>query len=242
MSIQHTLIAGLLATAAALAQAATPTHVYLMNDASDALGGPALMDLGGVFGSSAYGQVGYSFDVQQGLSVLSAVNTSVYSIDFAVALDTIDGYRRLVDFKALTSDTGLYVLNAGLNFFNEMTGPTAFAAQVLARVTITRDVDGLFAGYVNGVQQISFADTNGLGEFSAAQQLAYFFRDDNAVGGEASGGFVDYIRIYDMALSAAEVATLPSPVPEPAGWALLLAGAAVLLPLARRRLAERSRG
>lgn len=233
--LSRTLIAGLFATAAALAQAATPTHVYLLNDASDALGGPSLTGLGGVFGSSAYGQVGYSFGAQQGLSLLSAANASVYSIDFAMALDNIDGYRRLVDFKDLSSDTGLYVLSGGLNFYNVTTGPAAFAVQELARVTITRDAGGMFAGYVNGVLQISFADTGGLGEFSAAQQVAYFFRDDNAVGGEASAGFVDYIRIYDVALSAAEVAALPSPVPEPAGWALLLAGAAALLPLARRR-------
>ena len=118
------LISTLLLGAAALcAQAASPTHLYLLNDASDALGGPALTGLGGSFGTSAYGRVGYSFGANLGLSLESAVPQSVYSIDFTMALDETNGYRRLVEFKNLNSDTGLYNLATTLNFFNVATGP-----------------------------------------------------------------------------------------------------------------------
>lgn len=226
----------LLGTAALFAQAASPTHLYLLNDASDALGGPALTGLGGSFGTSAYGQVGYSFGVNLGLSLAAAVPQSVYTIDFTMALDETNGYRRLVDFKDLTSDTGLYNLSTTLNFYNVTTGPNdAFAIGLLARVTITRDAASTFTGYVNGAQQISFSDSAGLGEFTGASQIAYFFRDDNAVGGEASAGFVDYIRIYNVALSATDVAGLGAPVPEPGSWALMLAGLALLGRAASRR-------
>lgn len=231
------LITTLLLGAAALcAQAANPTHLYLLNDASDALGGPALTGYGGSFGTSAYGQSGYSFGANLGLSLEAAVPQSVYTIDFTMALDETTGYRRLVDFKNLTSDTGLYNLNTSLNFYNLTTSPGgAFAAGQLARVTITRDAAGTFTGYVNGLQQISFTDSSGLGEFTGPSQIAYFFRDDNAVSNEASGGFVDYIRIYDVALNATEVAGLTNPVPEPGTWALMLGGLALLGSAARRR-------
>ncbi|HEY1154389.1 MAG TPA: PEPxxWA-CTERM sorting domain-containing protein, partial [Pseudolabrys sp.] len=54
-------------------------------------------------------------------------------------------------------------------------------------------------------------------------------QDDFGVSGEASSGFVDYIRIYDTALTAQEVAALVPPgtapaVPEPATWAMMIAG------------------
>jgi hypothetical protein len=241
MTIVHRFAAAAAVAVTALASvpaawAAEPTHVYLLNDASDQLGGPALQGLGGTFGTSAYGQVGYSFDVNQGLTVAGAVPASVYTIDFSVALDAVNGYRRLVDFLGNTSDSGLYVLNSTLNFYGSATGSTAvFDAGVPAHVAITRDANGLFSGYVNGVLQLSFTDTNGVAVFSGNDQLAIFFRDDNSVGGEASAGFVDYIRIFDVALSASEVAALTSPVPEPGSWALLLAGGVLLLPVLRRR-------
>ncbi len=226
----------LLGSAALCAQAASPTHLYLLDDASDALGGPALTGFGGGFGTAAYGASGYSFAANQGLALEGAVPQSVYTIDFVVALDETTGYRRLVDFKNLLSDTGLYNLNTSLNFYNVATGPgAAFSVGELARVTITRDAGGTFSGYVNGVQQISFVDSAGLGEFTGPSQIAYFMRDDNAVSNEASAGFVDYIRIYDVALDASEVAGLSNPVPEPGTWALMLGGLALLGHAARRR-------
>lgn len=235
MNHRSTAVALLIALAGA-AQAATPTHLYLLNNGSDALGGPALTGLGGTFGTSAYGQVGYSFGANQGLSVSGAVGASVYTIDFSVALDNVLGYRRLVDFQDLGSDTGLYVLNQTLDFYPVANGSPVLNAGELARITVTRDAAGVFTGYVNGVQQLQFTDSNGWSAFSGPSQVAYFFRDDNAVANEASSGFVDYIRIYDVALSASEVAALANPVPEPATWASMAAGlAAVGSIVARRR-------
>lgn len=227
------LVATLALSAAALAQAQTASHVYLMNDASDLLGGPALTTLGGDFTSQA-GR--YSFGVNQGFSLENAIDANVYTIDFVFNFDTVSGYRRLIDFKALTSDNGLYNLNSTLNFYGLIAGSTnVFAIGTDARVTLTRDAAGLLTGYVNGVQQLQISDGSGQASFSAANQIAYFFRDDNSVSGEASAGSIDYLRIYDSALSANEVANLASPVPEPATALLAAAGIGLFALLRRRR-------
>jgi len=227
------LLAAALALSATLAQAQTPTHVYLMNDASDALGGPALTTLGGDFTTQA-GH--YSFSANQGFSIQNALNVDVYTIDFVVSLDTLDGYRRLVEFKDLAADTGLYNYNTKLNFYNVATSvDDVFAAGKEARVTLTRDAAGQVTGYFNGVQQFQFDDAGGLATFSGANGIAYFFRDDNAVPGEASSGSIDYLSIYDTALTAGDVANLTSPVPEPATGLLAVAGIGVFALLRRRR-------
>ena len=225
-------IAAIALSALALAAQAAD-HVYLLdNSYADQNGGPSLVDDGGTLDAT-----GYSFAPNQGLT-LSNVLGSVYTIDFQSSFSTVTGFRKLVDFKDRTSDTGLYNLNTALNFYNITTGnPGAFAPDVLARVTITRDASDLFTGYVNGVQQIQFVDGSFLATFSAGAQIARFFEDDLAVGGEASAGRVEYIRTFDTALSAAQVAALgvPSAVPEPQTYALMLVGLLLTAGVARAR-------
>jgi hypothetical protein len=223
--LKSTLVA--LALAAGLAQAATPTHVYLLDsDGHDEMGGPDVVGEGGSFGVSASGQLGYQFDFNQGLVLTNVLPASVYTIDFSVSLDLLSGYRKLIDYKNLNSDDGLYNLSGALNFYPVITGDVVFNAGQLARVTVTRDAAGTVVGYVNGSAQFSFDDSLAQrATFTEAQQLGRLFHDDLATGQrEASPGFVDYVRIYDVALTADEVANLPSPVPEPAVWALMLAG------------------
>jgi hypothetical protein len=224
-----------LALAAGVAQAATPTHVYLLDsDGHDELGGPDIVGEGGSFGVSALGQLGYQFAANQGLVLTNVLPVSVYTIDFSVSLDLVDGWRKYIDFKGLSSDAGLYNYYQTLNFFPIGGGTQVLNVGELARVTLTRDASGTVVGYVNGSAQISFDDSVvQLATFTEAQQLGRLFHDDFATGeGEASSGFVDYVRIYDVALTADEVAALTSPVPEPAVWALMLAGGMFV---ARRR-------
>ncbi|RJG22530.1 PEP-CTERM sorting domain-containing protein [Massilia cavernae] len=92
--------------------------------------------------------------------------------------------------------------------------------------------------FVNKELVLSFNDTNGVLKFST--NFANFFMDEGANGGEASAGKVDYLRIFDTALTSAEVAALEAPVapvndvPEPATAALMLFGVG-MLGVARRR-------
>ena len=232
-------VAALVLSALALAAQAAPmpSHVYLLDGSyADQNGGPPLGNDGGTLDAT-----GYSFGINQGLSLSNVLGTT-YTIDFQSSFTNVSGYRKLVDFKDRNSDNGLYNNSTRLNFYPVATGPAgAFAPNVLSRVTITRDnTSGIFMGYVNGLQQITFNDTGNLATFSGAAQIARFFEDDFVTGGgEASAGRVEYIRLFNTALSATDVAGLAdpagpgpvSPVPEPQTLALmmiaLLSGAGV---------------
>ena len=220
------------ALAASAAQAATPSHLYEFNgNFSDTFGGPSLVSNGGAVSAGSY-----SFGANQGLALDAALNADVYTIDTNFNFDLTSGYRRILDFKDGVSDTGLYNLNTALNFYNVATGAGgAFADGLQVRVTVSRDAAGTFSGYVNGVLQITFSDSSNLASFSAVGQRAHFFQDDNQVGGEASAGSVDYIAIYDRALSGAEVSALAAPVPEPETYALMLAGLLAVAVKVKRR-------
>jgi hypothetical protein len=220
------------------AQAATLTHRYdLKGTPADTFGGSTLQLGGGTLSG-----IGYTFDANQGLSLSNAINPGSYSIVMDFLINDTSSYRKLIDFKDLSSDNGLYNTFGSLNFyvFGDISGPTApFSNGVLSRLVVTRDASNLFAGYVNGVLQFQFTDSGSDAIFSSSNNIIRFLTDDTVTGGtEASGGFLSRVEIYDGALTAAEAAALggPAPIPTP----VILPGLIGLgLGLLRKRRAER---
>jgi hypothetical protein len=140
----------------------------------------------------------------------SVVPNDTYTIVVLFELDSVDGFRRIIDFKNATSDSGLYIQNGRLRFFpTSSAGPSPIAANQYVQVALSRDSGGTVVGYVEGVQQFSFSDTSGEAVTDANDALR-FFRDNQSGGAstEHSAGSVARIRLYDSALSASDVGEL----------------------------------
>ena len=86
MNLLRPAAALVLSALALAAQAAAPSHVYLLDGSlADQNGGPSLVADGGSLGATSY-----SFGANQGLS-LSNVLGSVYTIDFESTFTNVDG-------------------------------------------------------------------------------------------------------------------------------------------------------
>ncbi|HXA39673.1 MAG TPA: PEPxxWA-CTERM sorting domain-containing protein [Phenylobacterium sp.] len=216
---------------------ATLIHDYELNgNLHDSAGGADIVSNGGTLGAS-----GVTFGANQGLAIGGYSNTGVYTIATRFDFDQTTGYRKILDFKDLASDNGLYNLNTALVFYNDAFGAVgAINPGTLVDVVLTRNSGGVTTGYINGVEAIQYTD--GIGD-SVIQDTLNLFVDDHVTGqGEASSGFVDYVRTYDTALNADQVRLLTDAppvigpgVPEPGAWAMMILGLGGVGALLRRR-------
>jgi hypothetical protein len=129
----------------------------------------------------------------------------VYSVVILAALDDVSYYRRLLGFQAMATDEGWYVHNSRLSYWPVMDGSSeAVAAGEFVQFALTRAADGTVRGYVDGVLQTEFPDADGSAG-PGTNGLLRFFQDNTT---EASAAQVARIRIYDGALTDAQVAAL----------------------------------
>jgi hypothetical protein len=199
-------------------------HQYELNgDLSDAKGGASLIK----HGTLPMGSSGYAFTENKGLQLQYALG-SVYSIDMVFQL-TGDraNYQRLLNFQFSPSDHGLYTSTNRFCFYNGSCQLfDTFKTQQDIHLTVTRDAAALVTFYQNGNAMFSFQDSTGQTNLTGSRMLS-FFKDDGA--GEWATGSVDYIHLYDNALSQQEVMALnATKVPEPAPLGLLGAGLALI--------------
>ncbi len=223
--------------AAALLSFSLDSHAGLIHQftfdgsLADSVGNASLVALGGTLGDKAY-----TFGANQGLR-LEATLGGVYTIDLRFRFGSFGNYGRILDFKNLAGDNGFYASGDKLRLFGTTGIGGDLDAGVDSRVTLTRDAQKMVKVYQNGELVFSVSDTGGIADFG--QNVAHFFRDnDGANSGEANPGAVDYIRVYDLALSLEEVRALTPPdaqVAEPGPLGLMGVGLA-LLGFIRRRV------
>lgn len=193
------------------------TADYLFQGSLESSLGPA-PDLAGVGAGSGV----FTVDASTGTTVLrfaggrglslapttGVIRSSAYTIELLFRLDFVSKYRKIIDFKGGSDDSGLYVLDGCLTFFpKEQNAFTSIGADSYVQVVLTRDSSDRVVGYVDGVRQFGFADTRGLAEVNAKKTLR-FFVDDHTTTGEHSSGAVSQVRLFDQPLTPSEVAAL----------------------------------
>jgi hypothetical protein len=189
----------------------SPIHRYRLDGTyGDDDGGPALVPQGGSFDAG-----GYRFGMNQGLGLSGAMPVAIYTVDIKLALDLMAGWRKILDFKSLTDDSGLYVHDATFAFVEDagnqvfVSSPPLLTAGTPFEVTLTRDSDGTVIGYLNRSMQFSIVDRLGAGTFSDPNAFADFGVDDMSTGQqEASSGEIREIRVWDVALSPDQIRPL----------------------------------
>ncbi len=170
---------------------------------------------------------GYAFTASHGLSLSGGLtNTGDYSIAMNFDFSNLSGYRKILDFDNLQLDYGLYTLGAALNFYPiTVTQQGALSPSTPVELVFTRNAAShLITAYVNGASLLSAVDTLSPAVFSGPAGIIYFFTDDTTVTGNDPTGSVQRIRLYDGALTAAQVTALdvpPAAVPEPATFTLI---------------------
>lgn len=199
--------APLVQTGGLLTSGAVLVHHYTLNGTlNDQFGGPALAAHGGNLESDRY-----VFDINQGLQLDHGLtDTSNYSIELVMRYDQLGPvFKKFIDFQQGASDFGLYAMDNTLIFYPGEAGTDTIAAGADFHVVLTRDgASGETKVYLNGVLQMTYFNDVSAAAIPADNVLV-FFEDDLVTGpNEAQAGAVDYIAIYDGALSAADVAAL----------------------------------
>lgn len=130
-----------------------------------------------------------------------------YSIAVLFQLQTLTGYRRILDYSGGRRDRGLYALNSVLVLYPVI---RPFGSGIrpgrFSQVVMTRERRGAVKVYLDGRFQFGFYDARGAGVFSQHGVLRLF--QDNTVGegtGEHSAGTAARIRLYAGSLSEAQV-------------------------------------
>ena len=236
------MLAGLLIAAATpMAAGATTIADFELNGttANAVANGITLTNNGGTLGAQ-----GITFALNQGPTISGLGALSAYTIDVGFTIDQLNGprgngYVKLIDFSGLANDAGYYSLNGHLNSYPlSSSNDAVFAAGAPVRLTLSRDNAGLITAYINGDPIYSQADpANASATTITDLNPLTFFTDDFATGqGEASPGFVDYIRIADTAVTPGQITPPPAPsVPEPTSWAMMIAGFGTIGAALRRR-------
>jgi hypothetical protein len=134
------------------------------------------------------------------------ITSGSYTIELYFRMDTISGYRKLIDFDSLKQDAGLYNQSGKIVLYPNVYSMDSFVgAGVYQYVAITRDSSSKKM-YINtnGKTVGSYTDIGGLYKLGV-DKLLTFFRDDKVTANEQSKGAVAMIQISNYAMDSSTI-------------------------------------
>jgi hypothetical protein len=176
------------------------------NLSSSVTGAPALMDLGAGNSFATENVAGcrtraLTFPQGNGLALDASGFRPGPSFSQTIVLDfrlaDVSDYRRLIQSADSTSDTGLYIHDGSLVWFeggDHGTPTTTIAPNQFVEVTLIQNAilaQFSMSGFVDGVQQFNFVTPVELGP-----QIRLFKDNDGINSGEDSAGAVFRVRYY----------------------------------------------
>ncbi len=180
--------------------------------------------------SSAPNGGGFALDTEDSL-------TSTYTLLLKFTFDNYSGYRKIIDYLDRSEDTGFYMYNNKINFYNLGTSTSSFTPDVPLTLMVTRTATGATSGIftvysydgTTFTKELEVNDTDGQSIpavstlLAGGTKLGFFYDDSNGEG--ADSGKIWSLKIWPgVALDQAELekeatvtdtGTEPSPEPEP---------------------------
>ncbi|HEY1032327.1 MAG TPA: T9SS type A sorting domain-containing protein [Flavipsychrobacter sp.] len=152
-------------------------------------------------------RVVYNFEKGCGLvfndSLTNLISSGSYTIEMYFKLDTVSGYKKIIDFNNLSGDHGFYNFGGKLNLYPNFTSTDSFmGAGTYQYVAITRNssTKQMYLYHNNKVAG-SYVDNSDQYKYGVNKKLI-FFRDDNGTGGEHTSGAVGFILISNSAMDS----------------------------------------
>ncbi len=152
----------------------------------------------------------YSFDKGCGLvfndSATNLLASGSYTIELYFKLDTIQGYKKLIDFDSLGADAGFYNQSGKLVMYNKLTTTdSTIGAGKYEYAAITRDgsTKDMYIYHNNTV--LGMLNDNTDQYVYGTEKLLIFFKDDRGTGGEQTGGSVAMIQISNYVMDSTTI-------------------------------------
>lgn len=194
--------------ASASLKAQSAYKYYFRNNLHESAVGPDLVSscadsfMTDTFAAYSLSRPVYRFEHGCGLNFTDVANfiaTGSYTIEMYVALDSVDSYRKMIDYKNLVDDGGLYMTDSALDFYSLY--PTNVKLYRNGKYMLTamsrNGANQRVRFFANGTFVGSFTDGAGDAFYDANKMLRFFQDDSTTANNEQSGGRIAYLAIYN---------------------------------------------
>ncbi len=209
------------------ARAAVLVHDYrLRGTLSPASGGPPLSAVGGNITALGYVFAGNPFTI----GTIPSVSSNI-SLEFSFTFRVQAGDLQPGTYSAVTIGPGIYSVTSPLVLRSVATSsPLNTPHDVNLHFVLTRNsTSDAIIGYVNGTPQFNLSEDVRSSPESISAGFNFSLREGSSATLASLGGRVDFVRVYNGALTSGEVGELfaagaPLAIPEPETYALFGAG------------------